>query len=125
MRRGSRADGAVANLVRSGRKQPQRFRTGSFRLPLSPDARSSAGTWRIIGLAQHTLLDLSDEPSMNRAGFPFNPTPFLIRHKRGPLLLHRCLVGPVEQIAEFGPPAMAGFPNLHDVEAVAAHMRRA
>ena len=30
MRRGSRADGAVANLVRSGRKQPQRFRPGSF-----------------------------------------------------------------------------------------------
>jgi len=33
MRRGSRADEAVANLVRSGRKQPQRFRLGSFRLP--------------------------------------------------------------------------------------------
>jgi len=33
MRRGSRADGAVANPVRSGRKQPQRFRIGSFRLP--------------------------------------------------------------------------------------------
>jgi len=33
MRRGSRADGAVANLVRSGRKQPQRFRPGSFRFP--------------------------------------------------------------------------------------------
>src|SRR5258705_3998122 len=30
MRRGSRADGTVANLVRSGRKQPQRFRSGSF-----------------------------------------------------------------------------------------------
>jgi hypothetical protein len=30
MRRGSRADEAVANLVRSGRKQPQRFRLGSF-----------------------------------------------------------------------------------------------
>ena len=30
---GSRADGALANLVRSGRKQPQRIRTGSFRLP--------------------------------------------------------------------------------------------
>jgi len=35
MRRGSRADEAVANLVRSGRKQPQRFRLGSFRLPPS------------------------------------------------------------------------------------------
>jgi len=33
MARGSRADGAVANPVRSGRKQPQRFRSGSFRLP--------------------------------------------------------------------------------------------
>jgi hypothetical protein len=33
MRRGSRADGTVANPVRSGRKQPQRFRPGSFRLP--------------------------------------------------------------------------------------------
>jgi len=33
MRRGSRADGVVANLVRSGRKQPQRFFVGSFRLP--------------------------------------------------------------------------------------------
>jgi hypothetical protein len=36
MRRGSRADVVVANLVRSGRKQPQRFRCGSFRLPPSP-----------------------------------------------------------------------------------------
>src|SRR6185369_16902972 len=30
MRAGSRADETVANLVRSGRKQPQRFRFGSF-----------------------------------------------------------------------------------------------
>src|SRR5438477_9645092 len=29
MRRRKPADGAVANLVRSGRKQPQRFRAGS------------------------------------------------------------------------------------------------
>src|SRR4051794_12173839 len=29
MRRRKSADGAVANLVRSGRKQPQRFRAGS------------------------------------------------------------------------------------------------
>jgi len=29
MRAGSRADEAVANLVRSGRKQPQRYRFGS------------------------------------------------------------------------------------------------
>jgi len=34
MRVGSRADEAVANLVRSGRKQPQRYCLGSFRLPL-------------------------------------------------------------------------------------------
>jgi len=33
MARGSRADVVVANLVRSWRKQPQRFRHGSFRLP--------------------------------------------------------------------------------------------
>ncbi len=36
MRRGSRADEAVANLVRSGRKQPQRFRLGSFGSHLQP-----------------------------------------------------------------------------------------
>jgi len=30
MRRGSRADEVVANLVRSGRKQPQRYCLGSF-----------------------------------------------------------------------------------------------
>ena len=42
MRRGSRADEVVANLVRSGRKQPQRYRFGSFRLPpfiMSPSDR--------------------------------------------------------------------------------------
>src|SRR3569623_1736498 len=33
MRGGSRADVVVANLVRAGRQQPQRFRHGSFRLP--------------------------------------------------------------------------------------------
>jgi len=33
MRRGSRADVVFANPVRSGRKQPQRIRRGSFRLP--------------------------------------------------------------------------------------------
>ena len=36
MRRGSRADAVFANPVRSGRKQPQRIRCGSFRLPPSP-----------------------------------------------------------------------------------------
>src|SRR6185369_15569430 len=35
MRAGSRADETVANLVRSGRKQPQRFRFGSFGSHLS------------------------------------------------------------------------------------------
>ncbi len=35
MRRGSRADAVFANPVRSGRKQPQRIRGGSFRLPTS------------------------------------------------------------------------------------------
>ena len=45
---GSRADGVVANLVRSGRKQPQRFLVGSFRLPpgchgFSPPARGQPG----------------------------------------------------------------------------------
>jgi len=38
MRDRKSADGAVANLVRSGRKQPQRFRAGS-----------SASTARIAG----------------------------------------------------------------------------
>jgi len=36
MRRGSRAGSAFANPVRSGRKQPQRTRTGSFPAPTAP-----------------------------------------------------------------------------------------
>src|SRR4051812_19425246 len=45
MARGSRADVVLATPVRSGRKQPQRFRRGSFRLPPAFDEKRSI-FWR-------------------------------------------------------------------------------
>lgn len=56
------ADGAVANLVRSGRKQPQRFRAGSSASTPQPESLKKQATpgrpnfgmpdWRYLAFAQ-------------------------------------------------------------------------
>jgi phosphate:Na+ symporter len=58
---GSRAGVVVANLVRAGRQQPQRFRHGSFRLPpRSAGARSQAArASRKRGRQHEALIDVT------------------------------------------------------------------
>src|SRR3954464_5864974 len=64
MRAGSRADGTVANLVRSGRKQPQRFRSGSFGSHRS-HCRASPPKPLLMNDAESPALglDLPEEPA--------------------------------------------------------------
>ena len=65
---GSVIGGVVANLVRSGRKQPQRFLVGSFRLPPFPLRQSRR---RCLNKADmDDSLNLDEPPQPPRGGRP-------------------------------------------------------